>query len=407
MLIAYKYRLYPTEEQKQFLAKTMGCARFVYNWALAIRKADYEKQEAEGVVKPKTLSIYEISRQLTQFKKKEEYSWLSEVSSSSLIWALTNLDTAYKNFFRRIKKGGEPAGFPKFKNKSGTQSFQFHQAYSVDFEKQTVSIPKMENIPVVFHRVFEGKMKTATISREPSGRHYISILVETANSLPDIPVDISTIIGIDHGIRNFITLSNGKTWENLRVEEKAAKRLARQARNLSKKKLGSNNYKKQRVKKAVLEAHVADKREGYIHQVTSEIIEHLKEKNILSLAIRDYDIKKMVKKIEPKKTDDAAKKYEKNGRSLQKKLNRKIKDVAWGKFISVLSYKCLKNGIRFVEVESPYTSTTCSHCGHNSKDNVNKDLFHCLACGHREHSDLNAAKNTAQLGMAKLQDLVV
>ena len=99
MLIAYKYRLYPTEEQKQFLAKTMGCARFVYNWALAIRKADYEKQKAEGVVKPKTLSIYEISRQLTQFKKKEEYSWLSEVSSISLIWALTNLDTAYKNFF--------------------------------------------------------------------------------------------------------------------------------------------------------------------------------------------------------------------------------------------------------------------------------------------------------------------
>jgi putative transposase len=403
MLIAYKYRLYPTEEQIPFLNKSMGCARFIYNWALAKRKTAYETQKANGIEKPKTQSIYDISKDLTALKKTEEYKWLNEVGSLTLLHALRNLDAAYTNFFRRVKQGTQAPGFPKFKSHVGTQSFQFHQAYSVDFEKQTVSILKLKNIPVRFHRTFEGKLKTATISREPSGRFFISILVDTTKSLPDIPNEITKVIGIDHGIRNFVTMSTGKTWDNIKAEEKEAKHLSRQARKLSRKVPKSKNQQKQRLKKARLEARIADKRDGYIHSVTSEIISYLKENQYNMIAVRKYNIPKMIKKIEPA-IDETTSKYKNNGRERQKSFNRKVKDVAWGKFSSMLSYKCLKNEIRFVEVDSAFTSTTCSHCGHNAKENANKDKFICQACGHEEHIDLNAAKNTAQLGLIKLNE---
>jgi len=240
VLKGYKYRIYPTEEQRTYLNRNMGAARFIYNWALDMRKKDFERQKLEGIKKPKSLNIFEISKRLTLFKKEEGVKWLIECSSVSLNAALRNLDEAYKNFFRRVKEGGKGKGkkvmgFPKFKKRSGDQSFQFHQSYQVDFEKNLLHIPKCPNIPAIFHRRFEGKMKTATISRDGAYRFYISILVESNEVYPEIPIDIGNVIGIDHGIRNYITLSDGKTWDNPELEKKVSKRLARLARSVSKK----------------------------------------------------------------------------------------------------------------------------------------------------------------------------
>ena len=169
MLRAYKYRIYPIDEQKALFAKTFGCCRFVYNWALNLKITAYkERKETLG-------NVY-----LTNLMKSElkvEHEWLSEVNSQSLQSSLRNLDTAYTNFFRNTKA----VGFPRFKSRKNRQSFQCPQHCSVDFKKGTLSIPKAKGIPAVLHRKFKGMVKTVTISMTPSGRYFASVLVDTAS----------------------------------------------------------------------------------------------------------------------------------------------------------------------------------------------------------------------------------
>lgn len=155
MLRAYRYRIYPTDEQKVLFAKTFGCCRFVYNWALNLKITAYqERKETLGNVYLTNLMKSEL---------KAEYEWLSDVNSQSLQSALRNLDTAYTNFFRNTKA----VGFPKFKSRKDRQSFLCPQHCRVDFEKGTVTIPKAKDIPAVLHRKFKGTVKTVTVSMAP------------------------------------------------------------------------------------------------------------------------------------------------------------------------------------------------------------------------------------------------
>ena len=405
MLLAYKFRMYPTEEQAKVLRQTMGCCRWVYNWALDLRIKDYQRQKEEGVEKIKTLSSYDLSAQLTQVKKQEELKWLNDALATSLIFAIRNLDTAYKNFFRNVKKGGAP-GFPKFKKRTGGGSLQFHQAYKIDQEAGLFHAPKLKNIKVVYHRQIPAhllldkkNLKTCTITLTPSGRYYISILIDDAKlSLPDKNNVQYKVLGIDHGLRNFITTSSAKTYPTLPILDEMDYRLKKESRKLARKVKGSHNREKQRVKVARAHEKIALRRDGYVKYVANDLMKYAISKGFNAIAIRDYNIPEMVHKIEPIKNNGKDDSFKQNGRKAQKSFNRRIINAAWSKLSTTLRWLCDKQGIHFVEIPSFDTTTTCSHCGHSAKENVKGAIFVCQACGIEKDVDFNSALNTATIG---------
>lgn len=241
MLRAYKYRIYPTDEQKVLFAKTFGCCRFVYNWALNLKITAYkERKETLG-------NVY-----LTNLMKSElkvEHEWLSEVNSQSLQSSLRNLDTAYTNFFRNTKA----VGFPRFKSRKEKQSFLCPQHCRVDFEKGTITIPKAKDIPAVLHRRFKGTVKTVTISMTPSGRYFASVLVDSSmqEMKPSEPMR-DTTAGIDLGIKSLAVCSDGRTFANPKNLQRSLDRLKLLQKRLSRKQKGSANRNKARIRVARL-----------------------------------------------------------------------------------------------------------------------------------------------------------
>ncbi len=237
MLRAYKYRIYPIDEQKALFAKTFGCCRFVYNWALNLKITAYkERKETLGNVYLTNLMKSEL---------KAEHEWLSEVNSQSLQSALRNLDTAYSNFFRNTKA----VGFPRFKSRKNRQSFQCPQHCSVDFKKGTLSIPKAKGIPAVLHRKFKGMVKTVTISMTPSGKYFASVLVDTAiQELSASTIQGNTTLGIDLGIKSLAVCSDGRTFDNPKNLQRSLDRLKLLQKRLSRKQKGSANRNKARIR---------------------------------------------------------------------------------------------------------------------------------------------------------------
>ena len=214
MLRAYKYRIYPTEEQKVLLAKTFGCCRFVYNWALNLKIEAYRQEK-------KTIAYKEVQDRMVNELKKDN-QWLTEVNSQALLNTIRNLDTAYKNFFRDT----HAVGFPRFKSRKNRQSFQCPQHCSVDFKKGTLSIPKAKGIPAVLHRRFKGMVKTVTISMTPSGKYFASVLVDTAiQELPASTIQGNTTLGIDLGIKSLAVCSDGRTFDNPKNLQRSLDRL--------------------------------------------------------------------------------------------------------------------------------------------------------------------------------------
>ena len=233
MLRAYKYRIYPTEEQKVLLAKTFGCCRFVYNWALNLKIEVYKQEK-------KSIGNVELTNRMRS-ELKTEHEWLGEVNSQALQSALRNLDTAYKNFFRDT----HAVGFPKFKSRKQKQSFQCPQHCSVDFGKGIISIPKAKDIPAVLHRRFKGTVKTVAISMTPSGRYFASVLVDTSmqEMKPSEPKR-DTTVGIDLGIKSLAVCSDGRTFANPKNLQRSLGRLKLLQKRLSRKQKGSANRNK-------------------------------------------------------------------------------------------------------------------------------------------------------------------
>ena len=235
MLKAYKFRVYPNTEQKTQIAKTFGCCRFVYNQTLAYRKELYEKEK-------KTVGKIACNNYCNQELKKK-CEWLKEVDKFALTNAIYNMDAAYRKFFR------EHAGYPKFKSKHDN-----HKTYTtnftngniaVDFETGTIKLPKLRNIKAKLHRKFIGKIKSATISQVPSGKYYVSILVETEHiSLPEK----EGCIGLDLGIKNLCITSAGKKYDNQKTLTKQERKLKKLQRQLAHKEKRSKNYYKAKKK---------------------------------------------------------------------------------------------------------------------------------------------------------------
>lgn len=369
MIKAYKYRLYPTTEQATFFEKSFGCCRYVYNWALHRRIETYQNSGER-------LSYVSIAKELTSLKKQEETEWLSEVSTQSLQSSIRNMDAAFTRFFREKK------GFPKFRSKKRNgKSFQFVQQVYVDFESKRIQMPKVGKVKFACDRTFVGKIGTCTVSKSPTNKYYISILVDDGKPIPEKPmIDFNTSVGIDVGIKDFAVLSNGQVFENPKFLEKAEKRLKVLQKRLAKKQKGSK--RRERAKLAVAKQHerIRNKRINFIHQVTSKIVRENQ-----TIVVEDLNVDGMLK---------------------NHCLAKSISSVAWSEFFRQLQYKCDWYGKNLVRIGRFEPSSKMCLCGSVYKDlKLSQRRWVCPSCGRDNDRDLLAAVNILRFGLQE-QNLI-
>ena len=364
---AYKYRIYPNGEQKVLIEKHFGCARFTYNWALALQQKYYDEHK-------KSLSRKDIQDQLVSMKKQEQYSWLNEVNSQTLLSGLLHVYTAFGNFFKGRAK------FPKFKSKKIPQrSYQCPQHSSVDFEKGTLNLPKLKGIKAVFSRQFDGKIKTVTINKTATGKYYASILVETNQAkVTASTIEADKTIGIDLGLNHLLIQSDGQKIENPKYLRQAQNRLAIQQKIFARKKKESKNYQRQKLNVACIYEKVRLQRLDLHHKLTHHLI---CENQATTYAVEDLGIKNMVR---------------------NRKLAKSISDVAWGQFLTILQYKAKWFGKNILQIgRFVPSSKTCSCCGYKmEKLLLSVRLFECPNCNLVEDRDVNASINIRNFALA-------
>jgi putative transposase len=360
MLKVYKFRLYPNKEQETFLNKHFGCVRFIYNYLLNKRKESYE----EG----NPLSSHQAKKLIPPLK--QELTWLKEVNSQSLQQACINLDNAFKRFF---KKQGS---YPQFKKKHNKNAFHIPQHFQILPEQGLIRIPKLKTpIKTIFHRDIENliKYKSLTISKTPTGKFFVSILVEQ-EALPvgDLPYKQ---IGVDLGLKDFLTTSEGEKVKASKFFRKAQKKLRKAQRRLSRKKKASMNRRKQRLLVARLHEKVANQRKDFLHKVSHKLVH---ENQVIYL--EDLNVKGMLK---------------------NRRLSKSVSDVGWSEFVRQLKYKAEWYGRRIVQIgRFEPSSQLCSNCGYRYRElKLEERNWSCNSCGERHDRDINAALNILLIGM--------
>ena len=367
-MFAYKFRIYPTKEQQEFIKKNFDCARFVYNYYLDKRISAYKNDS-------KTLNFYDCMNDCNQILKKEK-EWLREVDKWALSNSLLNLDSAYKNFFRRAKQKKGKLGFTRFKSKHRDKlSYKTNGIKVID--DNFVKIPKMKPIKAKFHREVLGKPKSAVISQTKSGKYYISILTDYEPQTSEIT---GGVIGLDLGIKDFAIDSNENKYPNNKYLEKSLKKLARAQKSLSRKPNGSNNKNKARIRVAKIYEKVANQQKDFCHKLSTKLV---KENDLI--CIEDLQVSNMIK---------------------NHKLARNISQVCWGKFVEFLEYKCQRYGKVLQKVGKFFASSQlCGKCGYKNIGTKNLAVrkWTCPQCGEKHDRDINAAKNILAEGMRLLR----
>ena len=351
MYKAYKYRIYPTSEQETLLAKSFGCARWFWNYALNLCQETY-KNTGKGLTRGYIQGL------LPALKK--EYEWLKDPYSQCLQVVALNLSTAYKNFFDKR------AMLPKFKSKHGRQSISYPQ--NVKFDGDKIYLPKIDWVYCQLHRDFEGDIKTVTVSRNPDGKHFVSVLVDDGKANPELaPVDKA--IGIDVGLTHFAITSNGSKFDNPRFFVKHQRNLKKKQQKLSRKKKGSQNRKKARLAVAKVHSKIARCREDFLHKLSRKIVN---ENQVI--AVENLNIKGLVK---------------------NHNLAKAISDVGWGMFCTMLKYKAASEGRQYIEIDRWFPSSKTCHVCLNRADNLSLDVraWTCKHCGTHHDRDVNAAIN--------------
>ena len=369
MLRAYKYRIYPTEEQKVMLAKTFGCCRFVYNWARELKEKAY-KEGGENI------SEFEMKKRVVH-ELRETAPWLKEVSSTSIEYAIADIYRAYNNFFAKRAK------YPKYRNKRQRQHYHDRptkgRGVRVDFERGFISIPKIKEIPCVFHRRFNGIIKQVGVELLPSGKYHISVLVEDNAQLPEkAPIRPENTLGIDTGLTHFAVLSDGQVYEPTHFAKKEQRKLKLLNRRLEKKEKGSRQFCILKRRIAKLHENVANRRQDYIHKLTHYIA---CENQATTICVENLNIK---------------------GLRRSKFLSYSIDDAAIGEFYRQLKYKCDWAGKNYIKIDrfAP-SSKRCYHCGYIFKGLSLKDReWTCPECGTHHDRDLNAAINIKHFGLS-------
>jgi len=382
VLKAYRYRIYPTKAQEEFFEKAFGCCRFVWNKMLE------EKLEAlkQGKKVPR----------ITPARYKKEYPFLREVDSLALANVQMKQEKAFKDFFKNPKH----FGIPKFKRKKDKQSYTTNnqqtksgnETIRVDFEKGLLYLPKVKSgIKAVFHREFEGKIKSATVVKTKAGRYYVSILVDVQDPRNkevnrifenEITKRENFICGIDTGLISFVTIANDTGISKIEYPKyliKAEKRLKRLQRQLSRKKEGSKNWEKARERLAKEYEYVKNSREDFLHKISKTIIDENQVVVVESLNVKGLS---------------------------RTRLSKHILDSSWSKFLRYLKYKADWYGRKVIEADRSFPSSKmCSRCGYINKELKLKDrVWKCPKCKAVHDRDENAAKNLKNYGIAYIRN---
>ena len=357
---AYKCRIYPNKRQKELLAKTFGCCRFVYNHFLNKRIDTYQTEQ-------KTLTYNECSSELTELKS--ELTWLKEPDKCSLQNALKDMDKAYKKFFKNN------AGFPKYKSKK-THRFSYRTNATngnIAYLGKHIKLPKLGMVKTRTKLIPQGRILNATITQEPSGKYYVSLCC-TDVEIPTLE-KTGKEIGIDLGIKSFAVTSNGDAIQNPKYLQKSLTKLARLQRELSRKTRGGSNWNKARIKVARLHEHIANQRTDFLQKLSTKLI---RENDVI--CVEDLQVKNMIQ---------------------SHKLARSIADVSWSEFTRQLQYKADWYGRTIIKVDKWYASSQiCSCCG--TQFPITKDLsvrgWICPNCHTQLDRDGNAARNILREG---------
>ncbi len=368
MLRAYKFRLYPNAEQRAAIVSTMGACRFVYNWSLELCKNAHEVGE-------KRPSAFDLNKRLTVMK--QENLWLYDHPNQSLQFAIRHMDAAYQNFFRSFAKK-QGVGFPRFKSrKNPVQSYQLIRNYRVDFDANRVKLPKIvAPIRAVIDRRFAGTTKTATVSLTPTGKFFLSVLVDDGAETPEPQGFTSaTTIGIDLGITDLVTLSTGEKVGNPKHIRSAEARLAVLQRRLSRKQKGSANRKKAVLRVAKAHEKVANQRAHFLHNLSLRLVRENQ-----AIAVEDLNVKGMM---------------------ANHSLAKSIGDASWAELVRQLEYKARWAGKTVLKIgRFEPSSKTCSACGHViDKLPLSARSWDCPGCGAHHDRDVNAAINIKQIAL--------